>query len=90
MRTLLDGPIYQELARHEACSHHHTRAKTRKQAPESSLLRENPKTIKYCALRPMSLVYLGQQRVCGLGEDRRGEASDDPAAKRDGQFGGGR
>ena len=85
-RTLLDGPIYQELARHKARGHHHTRTKTHKQPPESSLFRENTEAIKYCALRPMTLVYLGQQGVRGLGEESRGEACDNPTTERDRKF----
>lgn len=83
VRTLLDGPIYQKLPRHEARGHHHTRAKTRKQALEPSLLRENTEAINYCALWPMTFVYLGQQGVCGLGENSRGETSDNPTSDRD-------
>jgi hypothetical protein len=82
-RTLLDGPIYQELARHKARGHHHTRTKTRKQPPESSLFRENTEAIQYCAFGPMTLVYLGQQGVRGLGEECRSETSDNPTTKRD-------
>lgn len=65
-RTLLDGPVYQELAGHEARGHHHTRAKTGKQTPETSLLCESAKAIEYWALGPMTLVYLREQRVRGL------------------------
>ena len=88
-RTLFDSIVYQELARNEARCHHHTRPKTRKQALEPSLPCENAEAIKYGALRPMTLINLRKQRVCGLGEDCRGKASDDTAAEHDRELGGG-
>jgi hypothetical protein len=81
---MLDSPIYQELTRYKARRHHHTRAETRKQAPEACLPCESAEAIEHCALWPMALVYLRQQRVCGLGEDSSGKTSDNTAAKRDG------